>query len=267
MAQQHPEQGRPTPPAGPPPAAPPTAGPPPGYAPGYGAPGAPPNAFPPAVQPAAPAAATSHRTAWIGAGATLAAAVITVFGAYLLSPNGGSGGSKNAPQAASSAPQASSSAPADAAPAAPGPSASPATSPAAAPSQAPSASAVGTVRWEGPLVIAYAEDKDLDSTPPVRSEINSENDFAVFQFTGRMLRPERGAKAFVWADAGKVPSYEDCAGVVDTQGTAKDFEMKTGMVVCGRTNAGRVVRLTVKRLAGDSSKVQGTFDVVVWNKA
>lgn len=262
MDQQHPGRGLPTPPSGPPPVGPPPGG----YASGYGAPGGPPSAYPHAVQPAAPAAATSHRAAWIGAGATLAAAVITVFGAYLLSPNGG-GGSKNAPQAASSAPQPSSSAPADAAPAAPGPSASAAASPAATPSQAPSASAVGTVRWEGPLVIAYAEDKDLDSTPPAESEINSENDFAVFQFTGRMLRPERGAKAFVWAEAGKAPSYEDCAGVVETQGTTKDFEMKTGMVVCGKTNAGRVVRLTVKRLAGDSSKVQGTFDVVVWNKA
>ncbi|MBW5484430.1 hypothetical protein [Streptomyces bambusae] len=257
MSNQHPGQGWPTPPAGPPAAD--------GYAPGYGTPGGPPNAYP--AGPAAPAAPASHRTAWIGAGATLAAAVITVFGAYLLSPNGNGGGAKNPPQAATpAAPQAPSSAPA-AAPAAPGSSASPAASAAATPSQESAAGAAGTVRWEGALVIAYAEDKDLDSTPPVRSEINSENDFAVFQFTGRMLRPERGAKALVWAEAGKVPSYADCAGVVDTQGTAKDFAMKTGMVVCGRTNAGRVVRLTVKQLAGDASKTQGTFDVVVWNKA
>ncbi|MEU7556604.1 hypothetical protein AB0B01_30510 [Streptomyces sp. NPDC044571] len=214
----------------------------------------------------APIRGSSHRGAWIGAGATLAAAVISVLGAYLLaSGHGGAKGAPAPPAGQASAPQVSAPTTLDSTPGSASPSGGQAIPSAAAPSQAPSPKAAGTVWWEGALVIAYAEDKDLDSTPPSRSEINQENDFTVFQLSGRMLRPEYGAKALVWENSGTVPSYSDCAGVTKTQATAKDIEMKTGMVVCGRTNQGRVVRLAVKQLAGQAFDVRGTFEVVVWD--
>ncbi|WP_412074991.1 hypothetical protein ACLF6K_02510 [Streptomyces xanthophaeus] len=224
-------------------------------------------AGPPAAAPApAPGGGSSHRGAWIGAGATLAAAVITVFGAYLLVP--GKTGADNKPPVAQVPPASPSSSPSAAAPAAADSPSGPGTPSAASPSaSAPAAKAAGTVRWEGSLVITYTEDKDLDSTPPVRSEINADNDFSVFEFGDRRLRPERGAKAMLWADSKKVPSYADCAAVVDTQATGKDMPLKTGMTVCAKTDEGRVARLTAKETSGQASDTQGTFDVVVWDKS
>ncbi|MFE6228543.1 hypothetical protein [Streptomyces sp. NPDC057854] len=128
----------------------------------------------------------------------------------------------------------------------------------------PSGPAAGTVRWQGPLVITYVDDKDLDAAPPVESEIGGDNDFAVYPFGDHMLRPDNGAKAPVW-DGPKAPAHADCAGVVDTLGTSNDIRLKTGLTVCGRTGDGRLVRLTVKKLDGLASDTSATFDVTVWN--
>ncbi|KQX53137.1 MULTISPECIES: hypothetical protein [unclassified Streptomyces] len=216
--------------------------------------------------PAAPPRPASHRGAWIGAGATLVAAVIGVVGTYLVSNNGNdnnagsnSNNSSNNNGAASAPPATQT----PSAPQTPEPSSS-ASSSAAAPAT-PSAKPTGVIGWQGALAIAYAEPKDLDAAPPVESEINEDNDFSVYPFGSHMLRPERGAKAVVWEDSAKVPSYEDCAGVVDTLGTGKDMKLKTGLVVCARTNDGRLARLTVKELDGQASDTSGTFDVVVWS--
>lgn len=224
-------------------------------------------AGPPAAGPA-PGGGSSHRGAWIGAGATLAAAVITVLGAYLLVPGNTGAGNKPPVAQVPPAPPSPSASAAAAAPAAADSPSAPGTPSAAGPSaSAPAAKPAGTVRWEGTLVITYTEDKDLDSTPPVRSEVNADNDFSVFQFGDRRLRPERGAKAMVWPDSEKVPSYADCAAVVDTQATDKEIPLKTGMTVCAKTDEGRVARLTAKAQSGQASDTQGTFDVVVWNKS
>ncbi|MFD3696953.1 hypothetical protein ACFWUZ_12505 [Streptomyces sp. NPDC058646] len=222
------------------------------------------------VPPGGGRGGSSHRGAWIGAGASLVAAVVTVLGAYLLGP-GGSGGAAKPPAAqeppVSTAPAQASAAPATAAaPSAPPGAASGAAAGASPSAPAPSAKAAGTVRWEGVLVIAYAEDKNLDVSPPVRAEVNADNDFSVYPFGDRMLRPERGAKAMVWADTGKVPAYADCAAVVDTQATGKEMTMRTGMTVCSRTDEGRVARLTLKEQSGQGADTRGTFDVVVWDK-
>ncbi|RSS53220.1 hypothetical protein EF909_27350 [Streptomyces sp. WAC01280] len=92
------------------------------------------------------------------------------------------------------------------------------------------------------------------------------NDFSVYPFGDHMLQPEGDTKALVWKDASKVPAYADCAGVVDTLGTSTEMTLKTGLVVCARTNDGRLARLTVKEVTGQSSDATGIFDVVVWSR-
>ncbi|MER5963339.1 hypothetical protein [Streptomyces sp. NPDC002057] len=221
--------------------------------------------------PPAPARQSAHRGAWIGAGATLVAAVIGVVGTYMVSGNNNPAPTPPAAQG----PTASTTPPGEEAQggdeASPDSSRSPETVASSKPSsqaptaQVPPAKPADTVEWQGALAIAYAEDKDLDSAPPAESEINEENDFSVYPFgTTRMLRPESGAKALVWKDS-TAPSYEDCAGAVDTLGTTTDMKMKTGLVVCARTNDGRLARLTVKEAAGQGSETRGVFDVVVWS--
>ncbi|MEU3724643.1 hypothetical protein [Streptomyces sp. NPDC031705] len=244
MSSDAPRQDWPTPPGYPPPG------------PAYGAPGTPP--------PAAPPSASSHRGAWIGAGATLVAAVIGVVGTYMVAGNNSPASPAKNPAAAAATPAAqapgAAAAPSDPAP----PQSSP--SPAASAPRTPSGKPPGTVQWEGALVIEYAGPKDLDAAPPEESEVNSDNDFSVYSFGNERLRPEGGAKMMVWEGPSKVPSYEDCAGVVDTLGTTKEADLKTGRVFCGKTKEGRVVRLTVKRFAGGGGSTNGTFDVVVWGK-
>ncbi|WP_405706303.1 hypothetical protein OG264_03935 [Streptomyces xanthophaeus] len=224
----------------------------------------PPTAAPVAAPVAAPA--SSHRAAWIGAGATLVAAVITVAGAYLLVP--GKSGVPGPPAAQVPAAVPSTSASQAAAAPGQGSAGSASTSPGAAPSAPAAASlaakAPGTVRWEGTLVLAYAEDRDLDSVPPTRSQINADNDFSVFDFAGPKLRPERGAKALVWKETGKVPSYADCAAVVDTEATGKEMSLKAGLTLCAKTDDGRIARLTAKEVSGSASDTRGTFSTVVW---
>ncbi|MEU3477183.1 hypothetical protein ACI2LO_00405 [Streptomyces sp. NPDC033754] len=225
--------------------------------------------------PPAPARTASHRGAWIGAGATLVAAVIGVVGTYLVNTDNDT---KATPPAAAAQGPDSSKAPESQAPATTGESAPatptattselttpPATPPATPPTTAP-AKPAGTVEWQGALAITYTDSKDLDSAPPVESEINAENDFSVYPFGDHMLQPEGDTKALVWKDASKVPAYADCAGVVDTLGTSTEMKLKTGLVVCARTNDGRLARLTVKELTGQSSDATGIFDVVVWSR-
>lgn len=102
---------------------------------------------------------------------------------------------------------------------------------------------------------------------PVESEINQENDFSLYPFgTSYMLQPENRVKTLVWKDTAKTPTYEDCAGVVDTLGTSAEVQLKTGLVVCASTNDGRLARLTVKELTGQASDMTGVFDVVVWTR-
>ncbi|MDH6545466.1 hypothetical protein ACFXJO_39180 [Streptomyces lavendulae] len=251
MNSEEPRQGWPTPPGYPP------------SGPAYGAPGGP----PPTAPPAAPPSTSSHRGAWIGAGATLVAAVIGVVGTYMVAGNTGPASPAKAPAAAGTAgAQAPAAAPQDSAPqqSSPSPVAS---APAASASRTPSGKPPGTVQWEGPLLIEYAKPKDLDAAPPVDSKVNADNDFAVFSsFGSEQLRPAGGAKALVWEDPSKTPSYEDCAGVVDTLGTTNDLDLKTGRVFCGKTKEGRVVRLTAKQFTRGSGTPNGTFDVVVWGR-
>ncbi|MFJ5707625.1 hypothetical protein [Streptomyces sp. NPDC093105] len=252
MSSHEPGQGWPPPPQGQPQAGP-----------AYGAYGAPP-------PPSAPPARTpSNRGAWIGATATLVAAVIGVVGTFLV--NQDDDDPKAAPASAlttTSAPtptaddEPTTDAPAD--PATPDAEQATDTVQETTEAASPSGPAPGTVRWQGPLVITYVDDKDLDATPPVVSEINGDNDFAVYPFGDHMLRPDNGAKALVW-DGPKAPTYADCAGVVDTLGTSNDIKLKTGLNVCGRTGDGRLVRLTVKKLDGLASETNATFDVAVWN--
>ncbi|NML49360.1 hypothetical protein HHL19_03220 [Streptomyces sp. R302] len=222
------------------------------------------------VYTAPPTRPPSHRGAWIGAGATLVAAVIGVVGTYLASS-----GNDNTPAAAPAPAPTSASPSADDKPTrdatagtdtTPTADTAPTTDAASTPSApaTPSGPAPDTVHWQGTLVITYVEDKDLDAAPPVMSEINRDNDFAVFPFGDHMLRPDNGAKALVWKGAAKAPTYEDCAGVVDTQATSNDIRIKTGLTVCGRTGEGRLVRMTVKDMAGQAGDTNATFDVVVW---
>ncbi|GHG15752.1 hypothetical protein ACFFSH_34900 [Streptomyces filamentosus] len=278
MSNHEPIQGysQPGQPPGPPPGHQPGPPPAPAYGPAYGGyggqgghggpPGIPPHVPPPPGTPPG-RSPSSHRGAWIGAAATLAAAVIGVVGTYLVS------GNKETPQAAPPSATTAAQTPAGedgpttaTTPQEETPTAdTPSENPSGTASETPSGPPPGTVRWQGPLVIAYAEGKDLDAAPPVPSEINSDNDFAVYPFGDHMLRPDNGAKALVWEGEPKTPSHADCAGVVDTLGTSNDIALKTGLTVCGRTRDGHLVRLTVKKLDGLASATNGTFDVVVWN--
>ncbi|MFD4377493.1 hypothetical protein [Streptomyces sp. NPDC058486] len=238
----------------------------PGYG-GYGTP--PPPSTPPGRQP-------SNRGAWIGAGATLVAALIGVAGMYLVNTGDDDPAAAPAPVPTSVTPTtpsaddkpttegtlgegsgtATAATPVQEAPATTAP---PTTAP-PTPTTAPD-----TVHWQGTLVITYVDDKDLDAAPPVESEINSDNDFAVYPFGGHMLRPDNGSKALVWKGAAKAPSYADCAGVVDTQGTDNEIEIKTGLTVCGRTGEGKLLRMTVEEMDGQASDTNATFDVMVWS--
>lgn len=221
------------------------------------------------VYAAPPTRPPSHRGAWIGAGATLVAAVIGVVGTYLVNtdgdddPKAGPAPVSSAPAEPSAEPPAQTQSPGQEAAAETTPEATDAASTPSAPAT-PSGPAPDTVHWQGTLVITYVEDKDLDAAPPVMSEINSDNDFAVYPFGDHMLRPDNGAKALVWKGAAKAPTYADCAGVVPTQATSNDIEIKTGLTVCGRTGEGRLVRMTVKEMGGQASDTNATFDVVVW---
>ncbi|MCX4980642.1 hypothetical protein [Streptomyces sp. NBC_00572] len=269
MNSEEPRQGWPAPPGHPPTG--PSNGGYDGYGGGYGAPA-----------PIVVARTSSHRGAWIGAGATLVAAVIGVVGTYLVSgnsdrngtppaaqssattsatPSGGeSRGSDDAPSDSSQSPEATQSDEATQS----GESSAPAET-AATPT--PPAKPAGTVEWQGPLAITFTDDKDLDSVPPVESEIRDENDFSVYPFGGHMLQPGDGVKALVWKDStNKTPSYEDCARDIDTMATSTATELKTGMVFCAATNDGRLARLTVKELSAPSTETRGIFDVVVWSR-
>ncbi|MFE7582535.1 hypothetical protein ACFU5Y_13380 [Streptomyces gardneri] len=230
--------------------------------------------------PAPPARANSHRGAWIGAGATLVAAVIGVVGAYLVSSNN-NGNANPAPPAAqgpatgTTSPgeevQGGDKAPSDS-------SESPEATPSSEVSEAaesseppapvtPSGKPAGTVEWQGALALTYAENKDLDSTPPAHSGINVENDVSIYTFgTSPRMQLGNGVKSLVWKDASKAPAYADCAGVVDTLGTSVEVELKTGLALCVSTNDGRLARLTVKELSGLASDTTGVFDVVVWSR-
>ncbi|MEU3607232.1 hypothetical protein AB0E83_17575 [Streptomyces sp. NPDC035033] len=265
-----PYNGPATPPAGSPyngPATPPAGSPHGGYGtppagPAYGGYGTPP---PPSTPPRR---TSSHRGAWIGAAATLVAAVIGVAGTYLVN-------NRDKEPTAATAPSASSATPADDKPTADGtPTPTPtdsASAPSGTPSQealasaTPSGPAPGTVQWQGVLVIPYIGDKDLDAAPPADAENSGDSDFNVYPFGDHMLQPDNGAKSLVWKDTAKLPSYEDCAGVIGTQATGVDIRLKTGLTICGVTGEGRIVRLTVKELAGLANDTTATFDVVVWN--
>ncbi|MFD3995422.1 hypothetical protein [Streptomyces sp. NPDC058583] len=235
-----------------------------GYGGGYGAPA-----------PIVVARTSSHRGAWIGAGATLVAAMIGVVGTYLVSTHNDD--DPTPPQAQT--PVTSSAAPSGAAGSGDAPSADSSRSPEPTPSQetstppatqtseAPPAKPAGTEEWKGALVIAYTEDKDLDAAPPAESEIRAENDFSVYPFGGHMLQPGDDVKVLVWKDStNKTPSYKDCARDIDTLGTSTETELKTGLVVCAATNDGRLARLTVKELSGLASDTRAVFDVVVWSR-
>ncbi|MFE9468952.1 hypothetical protein ACFYNW_36050 [Streptomyces virginiae] len=133
-------------------------------------------------------------------------------------------------------------------------------------SRPPASKPVGTVLWEGPLVISVGEPKDLDTAPPVHSRNSIENDVAVIPPGGHVLSPEIGLKGWMeWKDSAKAPSYADCSAV-DTLGSKTQLKLKTGMVFCVRTKEGQLARLTVKELDGWASDARGTFDVVVWNR-
>ncbi|MGW6966173.1 hypothetical protein ACWGET_19220 [Streptomyces zaomyceticus] len=267
MNSEEPRQNRPAPPGYPP------AGPGQGGYDGYGGYGGG-YGGPATTAPVVQVRANSHRGAWIGAGATLVAAVIGVVGTYMVSGNNGGQSAPRAQPPATSATPSGAEAGGDDTPADPSTgtdsSRSTATadssqSPEAQAPQSPTGKPGGTVEWQGALAIEYAEPKDLDAAPPAESEIREENDFSVYPFGSTMLRPEDGVKALVWKDSTKAPSYADCAGVIETLGTSEDMKVKTGMVLCASTNDGRVARLTVKELAGQASDTRGVFDVVVWS--
>ncbi|MFF8834925.1 hypothetical protein [Streptomyces sp. NPDC015130] len=230
--------------------------------------------------PPAPARATANRGAWIGAGATLVAAVIGVVGAYLVSSNN-NGNANPAPPAAqgpatgTTSPgeevQGGDKAPSDSSES-PEATRSSEVSEAAESSEppapvTPSGKPAGTVEWQGALALTYAENKDLDSAPPVHSGINVENDVSIYTF-GTTPRMQLGneVKALVWKDSTKVPAYADCARDIDTLGTSMEVKLKTGLVLCASTNDGRLARLTVKEVGGLASDTNGVFDVVVWSR-
>ncbi|WP_055603714.1 hypothetical protein [Streptomyces aureus] len=239
-----------------------------GYGGGYGAPA-----------PIVVTRTSSHRGAWIGAAATLVAAMIGVVGTYLVATNNDG----DAPPPQAQTPVTSSTGPSGAEggsgedssvdssqspePTTSGETSTSEESSAPPTSAAPPAKPGGTEEWKGALVITYTDDKDLDSAPPVESEIRAENDFSVYPFGGHMLQPGDDVKALVWKDStNKTPSYADCARDIDTLGTSTETELRTGMVVCAATNDGRLARLTVKELAGLASDTRAVFDVVVWSR-
>lgn len=218
----------------------------------------------PESEPPAPAGRDGwlrgQRTAWIAAGATVAAAIITAGGALIgvaLSDNDDSGGdgdrgSASSPSAGKT-PHASH----------PGRTADDKTARTASASAKPP----GTKQWAGKLVLDKGNAngyKDLDASQPTPSRDEDTYDFYITgYFRDDLSLSSTKGTVSLW-DQGGVPGYRDCAGSVEAAGTDTQ-KLKPDSVLCVKTSEGRVGRLSVTALPESGiSDGKTTFDAIIW---
>lgn len=188
-----------------------------------------------------------QQAAWIAAGATVLAALITTVVPLL----GSDDDTDDAPEpvaAPTSQPSATpdaTSAPASADPAQPAPDPSPA----------------GTERWQGRLLLD-TEPKDLDAAQPVG--VGRSDDGDVYLISRDEIEGWNGTTISVWSgDTTSPPGYEECAGTVHAEGTEQQ-ELTDDAVLCVHTSAGNIARLTLTEVERGTTDYYATFDAVVW---
>ncbi|SOD65492.1 hypothetical protein SAMN06297387_12229 [Streptomyces zhaozhouensis] len=207
-------------------------------------------------EPGTGARRSEHRGTWIAAGAAVVAALIGAV-ATTVAARSGDGGESGAPPAAS-APSAaeltqepSSGGEDDAAPAEDTPEPS-----------APDPSATeSSVRWEGDVVFD-GSGKDFDASPPVGAA--GSNDFGTGGAATVELHVLGGSLLSTW-DGEETPDHADCAESAAAEGVGT-HPLEIGTVLCGVTDEGRVVRLTVVEFP-DQYGPYAAFEAVVWESA
>ncbi|MGV9280496.1 hypothetical protein [Streptomyces sp. NPDC003730] len=198
-----------------------------------------------------------QQAAWITAGATVLAALVTAVVPVL-----GSSGDDKADGAPTVVPASSpvTSAP-ESSPASGSPSPSKETE-TSGPGDSPSPA--GSELWRGSLLLDH-EPKDLDAGQPVAVGYADEGD--VYTLPGNEIEGWHGTVISLWSGrATSLPGYEECSNTVTAAGTKKQ-QLTKNTVLCIRTSAGNVARLELTALGSDSiaSDNRNMFDVVIWD--
>ncbi|NJQ00369.1 hypothetical protein [Streptomyces zingiberis] len=195
-------------------------------------------------------------TAWIAAGATIVAALITVL-VPLLGSSGGEETTGGAPAAVPSAPPSSPAPGSVPAPASPSPSEETGT-----PGPDPGSSPAGSELWRGSLLLG-TEPKDLDAGQPAAVGYSDEGD--VYLLPGGEIEGWNGTVVSLWSGGtDRAPGYEECANTVQAEGARKQ-RLARNTVLCVRTGAGNIARLELTEL--DPGGRSGTFGVIIWSVA
>lgn len=195
-----------------------------------------------------------QQAAWIAAGATVLAALITAVVPVL----GSSGEDKTegtptigpTSSAATSAPE---SLPTSASPSkqteTPGPD--------------HSSSPGGSELWQGSMLLD-TEPKDLDAGQPVAVRYSDKGD--VYILPGNEIEGWNGTVISLWSGSTtSLPGYDECSNTVNAEGTKKQ-QLTKNTVLCIRTSAGNIARLKLTELASDGigSDLRNMFDAIIW---
>ncbi|TLS40615.1 hypothetical protein FE633_40455 [Streptomyces montanus] len=196
-----------------------------------------------------------QQAAWIGAGATVLAALITVAVPIL-----GSSGDDKADGASTIVP--TSSAPTSAPESIPS-SASPSKQ-TETPDPDHGSSPRGSEIWRGSLVLD-TEPKDLDAGQPVAVGYADEGD--LYMTPENQINGGKDTVISLWSGSTtSPPGYEECSKTVTAEGT-NEQQLTKDVVLCIRTGAGNIVRLKLTELGsnGLGSDYRNKFDAVIWD--
>ncbi|MGZ0153311.1 hypothetical protein ACXJJ3_40040 [Kribbella sp. WER1] len=127
-------------------------------------------------------------------------------------------------------------------------------------------SMVGTVLWQGSMLLdTYA--KDLDVAPPgPASDYSSDGD--VYMLLGQQLSAMNRTLLARWKkQSPSLPGYRDCAATIAAGDIQDQQPLAKSEVLCLQTTSGNVARLRVTALPQNGSGIpyRATFDVVVWS--
>ncbi|MGA5268708.1 hypothetical protein [Streptomyces lydicamycinicus] len=196
-----------------------------------------------------------QQAAWIAAGATVLAALITAVVPVL-----GSSGDDNADGAQTIVPTSSTptSAP-ESIPASGSPSKQTGT-----PEPDHSSSSAGSELWRGSLLLDTVA-KDLDAGQPVAVGYADEGD--VYMTPENQINGGNGTVISLWSGGTtSLPGYEECSKTITAEG-ANEQQLTKNVVLCIRTSAGNIARLKLTELGsnGIGSDYRNKFDAVIWD--
>ncbi|MCK1794726.1 hypothetical protein MTQ01_01525 [Streptomyces sp. XM4193] len=193
-----------------------------------------------------------QRAAWIAAGATLAAALITVLVPILASSDEDGGAAAPSDGPTSSAPESDS---------APEPEQS-ADSSRSPDSSTGSSSANGTELWKGSLLLDHSP-KDLDAGQPVAVGYADTGD--LYMTFANQIIGGHGSVVSLWAGpADTLPDFQQCADTVTAAG-AGEQELVKDVVLCVQTSEGNIARLKlIERGSSGAGRDHRNFDAVIW---